>query len=103
MSLRRPEPFARAKFMAAALAAAIGAAASFGPLQRQSALAEAMARVGQYRSRGKGRGTPSRNYGNRSDNAPAHQGEREMLRRRLGGFGHHRKMLTLGLREGPAL
>jgi hypothetical protein len=81
--------------MAAALVAAVSAAASFGPLQRQSALAEALSKLGTYKSRGKGRGTPSRRYGNPPGRYSPHQGAREMERRRLGGFGHHRAVLAM--------
>ncbi len=48
-------------------------------------LQEKLRSLDPYRSRGKGRGTPSRNYGH-SGNAPSHQGVQERLRRSLGGW-----------------
>lgn len=42
----------------------------------------AMLRIPEYRSRGKGRGTPSRRYGNPIGKYMPHQGERECARRR---------------------
>lgn len=43
---------------------------------------DAMAEIGPYKSRGKGRGTPSRRYGNPDGRYMPHQGERECERRR---------------------
>lgn len=68
------------------------AAAIMGPIAAKLALMDLAMRLGAYKSRGKGRGTPARSYNlaaGRSRYMP-HQGERECLRRRLGGFGHAR-------------
>jgi len=43
---------------------------------------EALSNIPNYRSRGKGRGTPSTFYGNRPGRYMPHQGEREKARRR---------------------
>lgn len=67
--------FARAKAMLAAIAAAMVLATE---VERQRALDS----IGPYRSRGKGRGTPSRRYGNTPGKYLPHQGERERARRR---------------------
>lgn len=69
--------FARAKIMMAAIAAAM-ALATRGEQQT------AMGKVGQYKSRGKGRGTAARNYlrGLGRSKYEPHQGEREKSRRR---------------------
>jgi len=66
-------PFARSSAMLAAVAGAL-ALASLGDRL------DAIAGIGPYRSRGKGRGSPSRRYGNGSGHTP-HQGAREMARR----------------------
>lgn len=68
------QPFARAS----ALFSLIAAVASL-PKSEQAA---AFAGIGAYRSRGKGRGTPPRRFGNPSGRYSPHQGEREMARRR---------------------
>ena len=41
----------------------------------------ALSRIGSYKSRGKGRGTPSRHFGNKSGKYMPHQGPRECARR----------------------
>jgi hypothetical protein len=66
--MQRSTPFARAHAMFAAIAAAMG-----GGMSRELAIAQAA----PYQSRGKGRGTPSRNfYKSRSRYMP-HYGAKE--------------------------
>lgn len=65
-----------------------GAIASFMAINEAMAIQNLAARVAAltaipaYRSRGKGRGTPSKFYGNRPGKYMPHQGAREMARRR---------------------
>jgi hypothetical protein len=61
-----------------------------GPVAMQLVMMQLVAMLGAYKSRGKGRGTASRGYGNRSANGPAHQGLQERLRRLIGGWPMHR-------------
>ncbi len=65
--------FKRSLLMMAAISSMISEGMGFAQIQ---------ASVGSYESRGKGRGTPSRNYfrGHASKYMP-HQGEREIARR----------------------
>jgi hypothetical protein len=76
--------FARALVMFAAVAAAM-------KLEGTARL-DALNEIGPYKSRGKGRGTPSRRYGNRSGIYKPHQGARECERRRMGGFYNRRSL-----------
>ena len=69
--------------MAKAMFAAIAAAMAL-PL-RGDQLA-ALGQIGDYRSRGKGRGSPSRRYGNPPGKYAPHQGQQERLRRQMRGF-----------------
>lgn len=62
------QPFARARAMFALVAAAMGDMVK-------------LAAIGQYKSRGHGRGTPSRRYGNKAGKYMPHQGKRECARR----------------------
>ena len=48
----------------------------------QKLVEEAEQRIRSYTSRGKGRGSPSKKFGNESHNVPAFQGTKEMARRR---------------------
>ncbi len=48
----------------------------------QNLVMEAEQRIRAYTSRGKGRGSPSKKFGNESHNVPAFQGTKEMARRR---------------------
>lgn len=69
---------------AMAMFAAVSAALALPVLQQR----EALAKIGPYKSRGKGRGTPPRNHNaaaGRSRYMP-HQGARECERRRMGGI-----------------
>lgn len=67
--MNRSTPFARANMMMAAIAAAMG----LSSFAKESALSA----IGPYKSRGKGRGTPSRNfYKSRSKYMP-HYGAKE--------------------------
>lgn len=72
-------PFRAACIAFAAIAAALKIAA---PLERQSALAA----ITPYKGRGKGRGSPSRNwlrpYCNNAGRGRPHQGNAEIIRRR---------------------
>lgn len=84
--------FRRALVVFKERAEALKAAAIMGPIAAKLALMDLAMRLGAYKSRGKGRGTPARSYNlaaGRSRYMP-HQSERECLRRRLGGFGHAR-------------
>lgn len=65
--------FRRAKAMFAAIAAAM--ALPTASLQRS-----ALDKIEPYRSRGKGRGTPSKRYGNRSGKYTPHQGKKEIAK-----------------------
>jgi hypothetical protein len=79
----RHSPFKAAIAMFAAIRAAL---ALPGIGDRKDALGE----INPYRSRGKGRGTPSRNwmrpYCNNGGKHYPHQGPQECLRRRVGGW-----------------
>lgn len=76
--------FARAIAMFSAINAAMAL-----PFEQRDA---ALGKVGLYKSRGKGRGTPSRRYGNRPGRYMPHQGDRECFRRRIGGFYYERSV-----------
>jgi hypothetical protein len=65
-------PFARAHQMMAAIAAAM----SLGGSAQRDALAD----IGQYRSRGKGRGTASKKFGNPRGKYTPHIGAKEQER-----------------------
>ncbi len=71
------QPFSRALAMMALIQAAMGDAAK-------------MATIGQYKSRGHGRGSPSRRYGNKPGKYMPHQGAQEIERQLVGGWhkGH---------------
>ena len=73
----RSQPSARARAMMAQLAAAM----CLGKGARQ----EALANIGQYRSRGHGRNKPAKAYHARSKYQP-HQGAQEKVRRVSGGW-----------------
>lgn len=76
-------------FRATQCALAIAAAMSLPPAERALALLA----VKPYKSRGKGRGTPARNYHKPTHNArPAHEGEQERLRRSLGGWAAYKRL-----------
>lgn len=66
--------FKWAKQMFAAIAAAMAL-----PLRGDQQAALGL--IGDYRSRGKGRGTPSRRYGNPAGKYTPHQGKQEIARR----------------------
>lgn len=74
----RSQPFARARAMLALLAAAAN-------LDTMGGRHEALADIGQYRSRGHGRNKPAKAYHARSKYQP-HQGAQEKLRRSFGGW-----------------
>lgn len=85
--MRHSAPFSRLNAIMAVVGAAV-AAAGPSPLARQGALAEALAKTGSYRSRGKGRGTPMRTFNRaagRSRYMP-HQGFQECARRARRGW-----------------
>ena len=66
--------FKLARQMFAAIAAAMAL-----PLRGDQLTA--MGAIGEYRSRGKGRGTPSKRFGNFAGKYSPHQGKREIARR----------------------
>ena len=71
------QPFSRAIAMMALIQAALGDSAK-------------MAAIGAYKSRGHGRGSPSKRYGNKPGKYMPHQGAQERERRIVGGWhkGH---------------
>lgn len=76
--------FYRAMAMFKERAEAMKAAALIGPIEAKLALLALADRLGQYKSRGKGKGVPARAHNRqaaRSRYMP-HQGERECARRR---------------------
>lgn len=75
MIQRRINHFAAAMAMFVAIREAMLLPSAF---EQQAALGE----IGPYKSRGKGRGTPSKRYGNKAGAYRPHQGKREMERRR---------------------
>lgn len=74
----RSQPFARALAMRALIASAMA-------LDTMGGRHEALADIGQYRSRGHGRNKPAKAYHARSKYKP-HQGVQEKLRRVSGGW-----------------
>lgn len=72
---RRINHFKAAQEMFDAIRAALGLPSE---VEKQSA----MAKIKPYRSRGKGRGTPSQRFGNKGGKYEPHQGPRECARRR---------------------
>lgn len=82
---QRRNAFKRAKAQFAEVNKAVEAQFALGPMAVKLALMSLLALIGPYRSRGKGRGTPSRRYGNSSSHMP-HQGLQERMRRLVGGF-----------------
>lgn len=85
--------FHRAMKMFKERAEALKAAMMMGPITAKLALMELADRLGQYVSRGKGRGgiSPSYNVAAGRSKYMPHQGEQERERRRLGGFYYERK------------
>lgn len=86
-------PFRAAQMMFAAIAAAMAIPM---PLQR----AQAMADIGPYKGRGKGRGTPSRNWLRSASRYKPHQGLKEVAKWRKrfadGTHGHAAKGFSDG-------
>lgn len=76
-----------------AIFAAIAAAMALGSVGERNA---ALGKIEQYKPRGKGRGTPSKRFGNPQGKYSPHQGKREMARR-------VRQMERLAVAEAPAL
>lgn len=74
--------FYRAMAMFKERAEAMKAAALIGPIEAKLALMALADRLGQYKSRGHGRGAPMRRYGNKGGAYSPHQGARECARRR---------------------
>lgn len=73
----------------AALAAFMGEFKAALAVRSVAEREEAISQIAPYRSRGKGRGTPSRNYLRPANNAGRgmpHQGRQERMRRLVGGF-----------------
>lgn len=67
-------------------AEALKAASLIGPLEAKLALMDLANKLGQYKSRGHGRGTPARNHLRIRSRYRPHQGAQETFRRRLGGY-----------------
>lgn len=86
--------FKRALAMFKERAEALKAAMMIGPIEAKLALMALADRLGQYKSRGKGRGgiSPSYNLAAQRSRYRPHQGLREMERRRIGGFAFARHM-----------
>ena len=74
----KPAAFARAQTIARMIDLAF-----LLPLGEQQA---ALSKIPEYRSRGKGRGTPSRRYGNPPGKYVPHQGKQECARRAARGW-----------------
>lgn len=79
-------------------AEALKAASVLTPLLAKLALMELADRLGAYKSRGHGRGSPNRRYGNTSSHT-AHQGAQERIRRTLGGWAENYRTTGLTKRE----
>lgn len=73
-------------------AEALRAAAAMTPILAKLALMELAGKLGAYKSRGHGRGTPSRRYGSRPGKYEPHQGAKECERRRLRQPAFRRKL-----------
>lgn len=88
-------------------AEAMKAAAIMTPLLAKIALMDLAARMGVYKSRGHGRGTPSRNYMrpycNNGGTGRPHQGVQECLRRAVGGFAMCLQREGMNKREAVAV
>lgn len=80
-------------------AEALKAASALTPLLAKLALMELAGRLGQYKSRGHGRGTPPRRFGNRPGAYRPHQGAQERIRRTLGGWAFNKRMSGLTKRQ----
>lgn len=80
--------FQRAKAMFAAIAAIM-------KLASVAEQKEQLGRLNPYRSRGKGRGTPSRKFGNRSGRTYPHHSARECARRLRQQFDEHPRAVKL--------
>ena len=74
----------------------IAAKLAMGPIAARLALMALADRLGQYKSRGKGRGgiSPAHNIQAQRSRYRPHQGAREMERRRVGGFAFRRYVET---------
>lgn len=92
-------PFKRALEAFKQRAEALKAASALTPLLAKLALMELAGRLGAYKSRGHGRGTPSRRYGSRPGAYSPHQGAQERIRRTLGGWAFNYRMSGLTKRE----
>lgn len=79
----KPVPFHRVRAIFAAIATAMAL-----PVDQRSA---ALSGIGPYRSRGKGRGSPSRNWLRPFSHNTPHQGAQERLRRKIGGWAWHKR------------
>lgn len=105
----RKNAFHRALSMAKSVADALQASMALGPITMKLAMMDLAFRFGQYKSRGHGRGTSPRRYGQDGNNArhgKPHQSGQECLRRAVGGWGHRKnytgmtKMQTLAFIAG---
>jgi len=90
--VNRPAPFRRIKVLVAAVLAAQATLKASHQIEAERSKAETMLDDAKrdlfaYKSRGKGRGTISPRFGNKSGKYRPHQGARECARRRQQFFG----------------
>jgi hypothetical protein len=98
---QRRNAFKRAKQTHEEVKVALEKCAPFAnqPLKYRAELQAEFAKLTPYRSRGKGRGTPSRRFGNSSSHT-AHQGKQERARRLLpGGWAGAQRVFGVTKRE----
>lgn len=72
-------------------AEALKAAMMIGPIAAKLALMDLALKLGEYKSRGHGRGTPTRNHLRSINSRRPHQGAQECARRAVGGWARHYK------------
>lgn len=87
-------PFRRAIALMSAISAILAQTAGDFAAQRMQ-----LGKLDTYRSRGKGRGTPARNFHRSRSRYTPHQGRQECLRRRIGGWAFSQAYFGLTKRE----
>lgn len=89
--------FYRAMGMAKQVTEALSAAMNLGPVAMKLAMMDLAFRLGNYKSRGKGRGTPARNYLRPYSTAWRDRGTKvqESLRQMLGGWALNKRLTGL--------
>lgn len=99
-------PYRRALEMFKVRADALKGIEQLRPIEMKLALMSVAMKL-DYTSRGHGRGTPSRRYGNRPGAYSPHQGIRECTRRSIGGFaaahrlvGNSREVMAIVYEKG---